>query len=340
MGEGEPCYIIAEAGVNHNGNIDMARKLIDIAKEAGADAVKFQTFSAEKLATRYAEKAKYQKETTGSVESQFEMIKKLELSEADFEDLFSYAERRNQVILSTACDPDSVDFLAEHGVFSFKIPSGEITNLPFLAYIARKQRPIILSTGMSTLGEIEEALRIIEGEGTKEVLLLHCVSAYPARFEDTNLRAIGTLRQAFKLPVGFSDHSLGITIPIAAAAMGACVIEKHFTLDKKLPGPDHRASLEPGELKDMVEAIRNVESAMGDGVKRPTDEEEETKKVARRSVVARLEIPEGAVITQEKLDILRPGTGIAPCEMKWIVGRKASRVIKEGELLTLDMMDK
>jgi len=334
IGEGEPCFIIAEVGVNHNGDVNLAKKLIEVAREAGAEAVKFQTFKAEEVVTQSAKKAGYQKETTSSEESQLEMIKKLELSGRDFEELSTYAREKGVIFLSSPFDKGSVDLLDRLGVPAFKVGSGEITNFPLLKHIAGKKKPIILSTGMSTLGEIEEALKIIQEEGVEEIILLHCVSCYPAKIEDMNLRAMETLRYAFKLPVGLSDHSIGITMPIAAAALGACVIEKHFTLDKNLPGPDHRASLEPEELKQMVKAIRDVERALGDGVKRPSAEEEENKKVARRSIVAKVNIPEGAVITEEMLDVKRPGIGIEPKYVDIIVGKKAKKNIEPGELIT------
>jgi N,N'-diacetyllegionaminate synthase len=333
IGEGERSFIIAEAGVNHNGDIGLAKKLIDAAKEAGADAVKFQTFKAEEVAAPEAEKADYQKQTTGSEESQLEMIKNLELSEKDFEDLSLYARQKGIVFLSTAFDNESADLLEKLGVPAFKIPSGEINNFPFLKYIAGKGRPVILSTGMSTLKEVEEAVRVIRGEGIEEIVLLHCVSSYPASVEDTNLRAMDTMKQAFGLPVGLSDHSTGIIIPAAAVAMGACVIEKHFTLDRNLPGPDHLASLEPDELKEMVNAIQEVEKALGDGVKKPVSAEEEVKKVARRSVVAVKDIPEDTVITREMLAIKRPGTGIEPKKIDTVIGKETKRYIKSGELI-------
>lgn len=334
IGQGEPCFIIAEAGVNHNGDIKLAKQLIDVAQEAGADAVKFQTFHTEEVVIRSAEKAKYQQETTGAAESQFEMIKKLELPDEAFRALYSYANEKNILFLSTPDDTGSIDLLDELGVPAFKVASGEITNFPLLKYIARKQKPIILSTGMSTLGEIEEALAAIRKEAAVEIILLHCVSCYPAQIEEMNLKAIQTLRQAFKLPVGLSDHTLGMTIPIAAVALGVCVIEKHFTLDKNLPGPDHRASLEPGELKQMIAVIRDVEKAMGDGVKKPTLEEEENKKVVRRSLVARVDIPQGTIISAEMLGIKRPGTGVEPRYIDMFIGRKAREHIKPEELIT------
>jgi N-acetylneuraminate synthase/N,N'-diacetyllegionaminate synthase len=335
VGAGEPCFIIAEAGVNHNGRVALAKKLIDVAAAAGADAVKFQTFRAEDVITAGAAKARYQEQSTGTDESQLEMIKKLELSQADFKKLSDYARRQGIIFLSTPFDKGSVDFLDKLGVPAFKIASGEITNFPLLQYIARKKKPVILSTGMSTLGEIADALDVIKAGGTGEIILLHCVSCYPARIQDTNLRVIETLRNAFKLPVGLSDHSPGVTIPVSAAALGACVIEKHFTLDKKLPGPDHRASLEPDELKAMVRAIRDVAGAMGNGKKRLTAEEKDVKKAARRSIVAGRDIPAGTIITEAMLAIKRPGTGIEPKRLATIIGRKTKTIIRRDELIDL-----
>jgi len=334
ISESDPCFIIAEAGVNHNGDIDMAKKLIDVAREAGADAVKFQTFKAEGAVSKNAEKAAYQKETTGAQESQFDMIKKLELSTRDFAELFTYAQRKGIIFLSSPFDEGSVDLLDRLDVPAFKIASGEITNFPLLKYIARKKKPIILSTGMSTLAEVEEALDVIREEGIQEIILLHCVSCYPAKVEDINLKAMETLKHTFKLPVGLSDHTLGITIPIAAVTLGACIIEKHFTLDKNLSGPDHKASLEPEELRQMVQAIRDVEKARGDGIKKPTREEEENKKVARRSIVARVDIPKGTTISEEMLDVKRPGTGIKPKYLNKVIGIKAKENIHSNELIS------
>jgi N-acetylneuraminate synthase/N,N'-diacetyllegionaminate synthase len=334
VGEAEPFFIIAEAGVNHNGDVNLAKRLVDVAKEAGVDAVKFQTFKAEELVTETAEKAAYQKETTSSEESQFEMIKKLELSGRNFEEISAYAHRKGIIFLSSAFDKGSADLLDKLGVPAFKIGSGEITNFPLLKHIAKKKKPIILSTGMSTLDEVEEALTIIRNQGAKEIILLHCVTNYPAKVEDTNLRAMETLRQTFKLPVGLSDHTLGITIPIAAVALGACVIEKHFTLDKNLAGPDHKASLEPDELKHMVKSIRDVEKAMGDGIKRPTKEEEKNRKAVRKSIVTRIDIPKGAVIIKKMLAIKRPGNGLEAKYMNLVVGKKAKENIKSGETIT------
>jgi len=334
IGNNESCFIIAEAGVNHNGDINLAKQLIDVAKEAGADAVKFQTFKAEELVTQNTEKAEYQKKATDAEESQLKMIKKLELSQSDFKELFVYAMKKDIMFLSSPFDKGSADLLDDLGVPAFKIPSGEITDFPLLKHIASKKKPIILSTGMSTLGEIEEALEVLRKEGAGEIILLHCVSCYPAKIEAMNLRAMETLRSAFKLPVGLSDHSTSIDIPIAAVALGACTIEKHFTLDKNLPGPDHRASLEPGELKQMVKGIRDIEKAMGNGIKKPTWEETENRKAARRSIVAKVDISKGAIITEEMLAVKRPGGGIEPKYMETIAGRFSIRSIKKDELIT------
>jgi N,N'-diacetyllegionaminate synthase len=339
VGEHAPCFIIAEAGVNHNGNINLAKRLVDVAMKAGADAVKFQTFKAEDVVTKTAEKAEYQKKTTGAEGSQFVMIKKLEIEERDFEELFDYAYRKGIIFLSSPFDKRSVDLLDKLGVPAFKIASGEITNLPLIRYIARKGKPIILSTGMSTMAEIEEALRVINDEETKDIVLLHCVTSYPAKVENSNLRAMQTLRRAFKLPVGLSDHTIGITVPIAAVALGAAALEKHFTLDKNLPGPDHKASLTPEELNQMVMVVRQVEKAMGDGIKSPTEEEEEIKKVVRRSIVAKIDIPKGAFITEEMLDVKRPGTGVEPKYINEVIGVVARCRIQQDELLTMDKLE-
>ena len=339
IGKGMPCFIIAEAGVNHNGDASLAKKLIDAAQKAGADAVKFQTFKAEDVVTRTAAKAEYQKKTTGAEESQFVMIKRLELGERGLKELVDYAQRKRIIFLSSPFDKRSVDLLDELGVPAFKIASGEITNLPLIKYIAQKGKPIILSTGMSTLGEIEESLETVREEGAKQIILLHCVSSYPAKAENMNLRAMGTLRCAFDLPVGLSDHSLGITIPIAAVALGACLIEKHLTLDKSLPGPDHQASLEPEELKQMIEAIRGVAKAMGDGSKMPTEEEKQIRDVVRRSLIARVNIPKGTVITEAMLGIKRPGTGVEPKLIDKVIGTVARRRIEQDEPLTMNKLE-
>ncbi|MDI6917988.1 MAG: N-acetylneuraminate synthase, partial [Thermoplasmatales archaeon] len=292
IGKGNPCFIIAEAGVNHNGEMNLAKKLIDTAKNAKADAVKFQTFKTGKILIKEAPKAEYQKETTGEG-TQYEMIKKLELSEKDFKELAGYAKQRGIMFLSTPFDEESADLLEKLNVPAFKIGSGDLTNLPLLEYIAKKDKTIIISTGMATLDEVRDAVNAIKNAGNNQIILLHCTSNYPAKIGDCNLRAMHTLEKEFNVPVGYSDHTLGITVSVAAVAMGASVIEKHFTLDKNLPGPDHRASLEPDELKEMVKKIRNVEKALGTGEKKPAESEMETQKVARKSIVAKVNIQKG-----------------------------------------------
>lgn len=339
VGDGESCFVIAEAGVNHNGDINLAKKLIDAAKDAGADAVKFQTFKADCVVTKDADKADYQKKMTDEAESQYSMIKKLELTNDDFKYLFEYAEGKHILILSTPFDKKSVDLLCELGLPAFKISSGDITNIPLLRYIAKKEKPIILSTGMSTLGDIEGALNAIRNEGIKHIILLHCVSNYPTKMENANLRAIKTLRQAFKTPIGYSDHTLGIIAPIIAISLGACVIEKHFTLDRSLSGPDHKASLEPGELKEMIKYIKNVWVALGDGIKMPTKEEVVVKQIVRRSIVAKHNIKIGEIITEDMLDVKRPETGIKAKYWDNVVAKRAKVDIKANDILIWNMIE-
>lgn len=339
IGNGAPCFIIAEAGVNHNGDIELARKLVDIAKEAGSDAVKFQTFKAERIVTKDAKKAAYQMQTTGSSQSQYEMIKGLELNEDDFKSLAAYSKRKDILFLSSPFDLESINILSEIGVPAFKIASGEITNFPLIREISQRGMPVILSTGMADLGEIEAALQVIRSVGLQEIVLLHCVSSYPTSACDVNLRAMETLRSAFKLPVGFSDHTCGIAASIASVAMGACVLEKHFTADKDLPGPDHKASLGPSELKEMVRCVRYTERILGDGIKKPTKEELETRKAVRKSIVAACDLPIGICLQENMLDIKRPGTGIAPEQMHALVGRRIKAEIKKDEIITWDKME-
>lgn len=326
-------FIIAEAGVNHNGNIDTAKKLIDVAVDCGCDAVKFQTFKAEKLVTVNASKAEYQIANTGSDKSQLEMLKSLELSCEDHIELFEYCKHRRIMFLSTPFDEDSLELLESLGVAFFKIPSGEITNKPFLKSVARKQKPIILSTGMATLGEIEEALNWIYFEGNDNVTLLHCTSNYPTLINDVNLRVMLTLKEAFKVKVGYSDHTIGIEIAIAAAALGAEVIEKHFTLDKNMEGPDHKASLEPQDLLKMVASIRNIENAFGDGIKRVSSSELSTREVARKSIAAKSFIKKGIKINEDMLATKRPGTGIPPKYLEFVLGKTAARDICCDEIM-------
>lgn len=324
-------FIIAEAGVNHNGRLDLAYKLIDVAKEAGTDAVKFQTFKTEDNISRLADKAEYQKKTTGSNESQFEMIKKLEISFDDFIKFKKYCDKREIMFLSTPFDHQSIDFLYDL-IDIYKIPSGEIINYPYLKHIAAKNKPIIMSTGMANLVEVEEAINTVRSVNSKaKISLLHCTTNYPTPYWEVNLKAMQTLAAAFKLPVGYSDHTLGIEVPVAAVAMGAKIIEKHFTLDKNLPGPDHKASLEPDELKEMVKEIRNIEIAFGDGIKKPNKSEIEIMKVARRSLIATRDIRAGEIIKESDITIKRPGTGILPKFKEIIIGIKLINDIKQDE---------
>lgn len=336
VGENEPVFIVAEAGVNHNGNLDLAKKLIDVAKHSGADAVKFQIFKAEKIATQHAEKAEYQVKAKNKNQSQLAMLKRLELKEEIVKKLSNHAREKRIVFLASPFDKESVDLLNSLEVPAFKIASGEITNLPLLKYVAEKKKPIILSTGMSMPDEIEDALKVIRENGTEDIVLLHCVTSYPAREEEINLRVIETLRRRFMIPIGFSDHTLGITVPIAAVALGAVLIEKHFTLDRRLPGPDHKASLEPNELKEMIKGIRDVEKALGNGVKKLTKQEKEIRKKVRRSIVARVRIPKDTIITEVMLDIKRPGVGIEPKYLNKIIGKKAKKTMEPDDLISFE----
>jgi N-acetylneuraminate synthase len=329
-------FIIAEAGVNHNGSIHLAKQLIDVAKKCDADAVKFQTFRADLLAVRHAHKAPYQERTTASTESQFEMLERLQLDEAAHRELIDHCRLVGIQFLSSPFDAQSADLLDSLHVPLFKVPSGEITNLPFLEHLARKHRPMILSTGMSTLGEVEEAVNAIQAAGVTQLTLLHCVTEYPAPYPDVNLRAMNTLRSAFNLPVGYSDHTPGIEIAIAAVALGAAVIEKHFTLDRSLPGPDHAASLEPIELQQMVEAIRHVEAALGSGIKGPAPCELPNLPVARKSLVAARRLDHGHQLAFEDLAIKRPGSGLAPKLLPALIGRTLRIGIDKDEIIKWD----
>jgi len=326
-------FIIAEAGVNHNGDWEIAKKLVDAAVEAGADAVKFQTFKAEKLVCKNAEKADYQKETTDKAESQFEMLKKLELTEDMHQMLLEYCKEKEILFLSTPFDVDSVDYLIGMGMEIMKIPSGEITNYPYLRKVAQTGKKVIMSTGMSNLQEVRDAVAVLKEYGGKDIAVLHCNTEYPTPFTDVNLKAMITLRDELEIEVGYSDHTPGIEIPIAAAAMGAEIIEKHFTLDKTMEGPDHKASLEPDELKAMVAAIRNVEAALGSGVKMPSASEQKNTAIARKSIVAKCDIEKGQIFTEDNLTIKRPGTGISPMRWNEIIGTEAQRSYKEDELI-------
>ncbi len=337
IGKGYPCFVIAEAGVNHNGNVGKALQMIDLALKAGADAIKFQTFRSDQVVTRNAPKAAYQLKSTDHKESQYDMLKKLELSADSHRDLFAYCRKKGILFLSTPFSEESADLLDELGVQAFKIPSGEITNLPLLEHIARKGKLMIVSTGMSDLDDVRRAIDTIGATRHCELLLLHCVSNYPTKPEDVNLRAMKTMEEEFQLPVGFSDHTLGYEIPLAAVAMGACVIEKHFTLSRDLSGPDHKASLEPRELEAMISGIRKVEASLGTGKKQPARSEADTAHVARRSLVAACDLPAGTVIRREHIVCRRPGTGLPPARIQEVIGKKVARRVKEGSLLKWSM---
>lgn len=328
-------YIIAEAGVNHNGSLEIAKKLIDSAVEAGADAVKFQTFKTENLVSVNAPKADYQKETTDHSESQFKMIKKLELDEQAHLVLMDYCKEKDITFLSTPFDHDSIQLLVRLGLETFKIPSGEITNLPYLEEIGKLNKQIILSTGMSNLAEVEAALNVLIQSGTEKnnITVLHANTQYPTPIKDVNLNAMVSIGKTFKVKYGYSDHTLGTEVPVAAVAMGASVIEKHFTLDKKMEGPDHQASLEPDELKIMVRNIRNIEHALGNGIKEVSESEKPNIKIARKSIVANCNIKKGETFTEKNLAIKRPGTGISP--MKWydIIGTTAHKNYSPEDLI-------
>jgi len=331
-------FIIAEAGVNHNGSLDLALQMVDAAVAAGADAVKFQTFKAEKIIAVNAPKAAYQKETAGSDESQLEMVRKLELNEAAHESLFKYCGDKGILFLSSPFDLESIDLLDRLGVNTFKIPSGEITNLPYLRQLGALRKKLIMSTGMADLGEIEDALVVLMNVGTapRDITVLHCNTEYPTPFEDVNLKAMMTMKAAFPgIVVGYSDHTPGIEVSIAAAALGAKVLEKHFTLDRRMEGPDHRASLEPHELQTMVSAIRNIEKAMGNGIKKPSPSELKNKPISRKSIVAAIPIMKGEVLTEENLTVKRPGTGISPMHWDEVLGKNASKDFGTDELIFL-----
>lgn len=329
-------FIIAEAGVNHNGSMELAKKLIDAAVYAGVDAVKFQSFKADKLASKNSVKAKYQIENTGNAEeTQYEMLKKLELSYEDHIELKNYCLEKNILFLSSAFDLDSIDVLEELKIPLYKVPSGEINNVPYLRKIARTGKPVIISTGMCEMEEIQFSVDTLKEAGCKDITILHCNTEYPTPMKDVNLKAMNHIKDVFKVKVGYSDHTLGIEIPTAAVALGAEVIEKHFTLDKTMEGPDHVASLEPEELKAMVEAIRNIEAALGTGVKAPSKSEVKNKEIARKSIVARIPIKAGEELTEDNLIIKRPGNGLSPMMWDKVIGTKASKDYVEDEMIVL-----
>ncbi len=333
----KPILIIAEAGVNHNGDIVLAKQLVDAAANAGADIVKFQTFNADRLATQQAKKADYQIANSSNKETQYQMLSRLELSESMHHELIKHCNKRNIEFLSTGFDIESIDFLVSLDVRLFKIPSGEITNLPYLRHIGQFGKPIIISTGMATLGDIEAALEVLKKAGTARSLItvLHCTSEYPTPLDEVNLSAMQSIRAAFDVATGYSDHTAGIEVSIAAAALGATVIEKHFTLDKNLSGPDHKASLEPDELKAMVNAIRKIEISLGDGIKRLTPSELANKQVARKSMVAIKAIRAGELFSADNIAAKRPGTGISPMNWDDVMGRKAPKDFDTDELIEL-----
>lgn len=338
IGYGEPAFIIAEMGVNHNGDMRLVRKIIDEAVEAGVDAIKFQKFTTEDLVTVNAPKAKYQEATTDSSESQFKMLKKLELSTEQLKELKAYADQKGILSFATPFDENSVDFLEELDVEAYKIGSGDVTNIPLLKKVAMKGKPIILSTGMSTLSDVEEAVEAVFSQGNQKLILMHCTSNYPTDLKDVNLKAMDTVQQAFSLPTGYSDHTMGISVSVAAVARGAVAIEKHFTLDRSLEGPDHLASLEPDELKQLVSEIRNVEACLGSSIKKPAESELEVKLVAQKSIVATTNIKAGTILTSEMLTCKRPSTGIPPKYIDVVVGRKATVDILKDNVITWEMV--
>ncbi len=326
-------FIIAEAGVNHNGSIELAKQLVDKAVWAGADCIKFQTFNSKNLVSKNAQKAEYQKRTTGGTESQLDMLKKLELSKVQFVELRDYCNQKGIMFLSTPFDLESIDFLASIGVKTWKIPSGEITNYPFLRAIGQRKESVIMSTGMCTLDEVRDAVVVLNQFGTTDITLLQCTTEYPAPYDSVNLNAMLTLQKEFGFKVGYSDHTNGIEIPVAAVAMGASVIEKHFTLDKNMEGPDHKASLEPNELKQMVQSIRNVEVALGNGIKQPSEAEKKNIEISRKSIVAACDIKKGEVFTDVNLTAKRPGNGVSPMVWDKVLGEKALRDFMKDELI-------
>ena len=337
VGPGAPCFIIAEAGVNHGGDLETALRLVDAAAAAGADAVKFQTFKAETLVCRDAPKADYQKRTTGTAESQFEMLARLELDENAHRRILARCHQRGIVFLSTPFDEDSADFLEALGVPAFKLGSGDLTNLPLLRHVALKGKPLILSTGMSDQGDVDAAVTAARTGGARDIILMQCVSNYPAAPADINLRAMQTMAAASHVLTGYSDHTPGIAVAAAATALGACVIEKHLTLDRTLPGPDHASSLEPADFTALVSAVRTVQSALGDGRKRPAPSEAAVAAVARRSLVANRDIPAGQTLTGNDIGVKRPGTGMRPALISTLVGRISKAAIRAGQPFTPDM---
>lgn len=328
-------FIIAEAGVNHNGDINIARRMVDEAVKAGADAVKFQTFKAESLVCKNASKAEYQLGTTDKNETQFDMLKKLELTDEMHIQLMDYCKAKNIMFLSTPFDIGSLYYLVDHGLDIIKLPSGEITNYPLLREAGKTKKKIILSSGMSTLEETGSAVQILMENGCRDLIVLHCNTEYPTPYQDVNLQAMVTMKEKLGVRVGYSDHTQGIEVAVAAAALGAEVIEKHFTLDRNMDGPDHKASLEPGELCEMVKAIRNIELALGDGEKRPSDSEKKNINIVRKSIVAKCDIKAGSRFSENSLTTKRPGTGISPMEWEKVIGQTAKRDFRADEMIEI-----
>lgn len=326
-------FIIAEAGVNHNGSMETAKRLVDEAAKAGADAVKFQTFKTENLVCRNARKAAYQMQTTKQEESQFAMLKKLELTPDMHEELMSYCRQKHIMFLSTPFDIESLWYLVQCGVEIIKVPSGEVSNYPYLREVGKTGKPVIISSGMSTLGEIRDAVQVLRDNGSNDITVLHCNTEYPTPYDNVNLQAMLTIQKELAIKAGYSDHTQGIEVPIAAAALGAAVIEKHFTLDKNMEGPDHRASLEPEELQAMIKAVRNIEAALGNGVKEPSASEKKNIEVVRKSIVAKCNIKRGEIFTETNLTTKRPGNGISPMRWNDIIGKTAVRDFEEDELI-------
>ena len=331
----QPCFIIVDAGVNHNGDLNLAKKLIDVAAVAQVDAIKFQTFNPETLITKTAKRAKYQEKNIGGKETQYEMLKRLMLKREYHPILKEYTESKGLIFLSTPFSIDDADYLYELGIPAFKVGSTDSNNIPYLEHIAKRGLPIILSTGMSNLEEVKASVKAIRKKGNDKIIVLHCTTNYPTKMEEVNLRAMDTIKKELRILVGYSDHTKGIEVPIAAVARGARIIEKHFTLDKNMKGPDHKASLEPKELKEMVTKIRNIEVALGSKIKKPTSSEIEVAEVARKSIVAAVNIPKNTLITQKMLTLKRPGTGLKPAVMNKLIGKKTKEIIKKDELIDL-----
>lgn len=337
IGRGTPCFIIAEAGVNHNGDMKLAKKLIDEAKKSGADAIKFQVFKTEKLVSKNTALASYQRENT-KTRSQYDMLKKYELSESQFRQLFQYCIKKKIIFLASAFDSESAKFLDGMNIKAFKIGSGELTDFQFLELVAKFKKPIIMSTGMSTLDEVKEAVEVIYAVNNQKLILMHCTSNYPADYRDVNLRALITLEKQFDLPIGYSDHTEGTEIAVAAVALGSALIEKHFTLSRKMRGPDHKTSIEPKAFKAMVQAVRNVEKSLGSGQKRPAFREKHIMGLVRKSLVSNIDIPKGMALKKSMITIKRPGTGIEPKYYNEVLGRKVKKFVKKDTVLTWGLL--